>query len=618
LRVVIELAYDRGSALVRGWRRRPSPGTTVMLRQISRSHHTTVAAVSALGWLALGLLTFFPLAGLRPLEPSTTLVAAAVLTAVARLLAVQVFPGVLVAVDAAFYISIAFVDGVLAGGWLALTVLTGDALVRLLLAEHRPPARESLEKLITRGGLPALGLIATGLLFGVDRRWPMSDWQLAIVEPLFGATFIVGHYWVVGSRRRLAQLEIRRWSDWFMRVVLPELLLVPLALAMVVGHAYQGNGLFVLLGATCVTFNVVFRRASISTRKLHERIDELSSLDRVSRIIAGSLERSELLSNLARETLGLFGPGVSFLVGVAKAGSSRVEYELFGADGRGQRQFVRESDEGLSGWVMQHKKPLLLTDVARQYGTYRPGESPHDPAVASWLGVPMFTYQEVSGVISLQGRRKGAFTVDHQRVLSSIAGRAAVALENSRLYELATVDGLTGLLVRRHFEQRLAEEWSRAARYRSVFSLGIVDLDDFKALNDTYGHQAGDQALREAAATLRRNVRGADVIGRYGGEELAFLLPDTPLAEAMVVAERIRADLARQRILVGKSELRLTASLGLATFPDPRARDATDLIGLADLAMYRAKRLGKNRVCSAIETELPLADPEHAVERGVV
>jgi diguanylate cyclase (GGDEF)-like protein len=189
------------------------------------------------------------------------------------------------------------------------------------------------------------------------------------------------------------------------------------------------------------------------------------------------------------------------------------------------------------------------------------------------------------------------FGADHLRLLEAISGQAAVAIQNARLYELATVDGLTGLYVRRYFDARLKEELLRAHRFGAEFALIIMDLDGFKQLNDRYGHPIGDRVLREIAQVVRRNMRGIDIAARYGGEEFAFILPRTGLVDAHVVAERIRVDVADHRVVLSdQTVLRVTASFGVAGYPESGGGDAAAMVHRADVALYRAKATGKNRV----------------------
>jgi diguanylate cyclase (GGDEF)-like protein len=203
---------------------------------------------------------------------------------------------------------------------------------------------------------------------------------------------------------------------------------------------------------------------------------------------------------------------------------------------------------------------------------------------------------EVIGVLSVQSRERGAFGPAEERVLEAIGAQAAVAIQNARLYELATVDGLTGLYVRRYFDTRLREELERSRRFEAPFSVVLLDIDDFKQLNDTHGHALGDRVLRDVAQAMRRCLRGVDIAARYGGEEFAVILPRTAMLDAHAVAERIRHDIGEVRVVHDGRVVGVSASLGVACFPESGAADAGNLVERADVALYRAKAAGKNRV----------------------
>ena len=170
--------------------------------------------------------------------------------------------------------------------------------------------------------------------------------------------------------------------------------------------------------------------------------------------------------------------------------------------------------------------------------------------------------------------------------------------DNARLEQLAQTDPLTQLLNRRALTERINAEMERALRYDSSLSLLMVDLDHFKRINDTYGHLVGDDVLRDFAKLLTATIRTTDVVARYGGEEFLVLLPEADEAGAEHFAERIRAAVEKQEFgaRVGHPALKLTASIGVATFPAARIESLEDLLARADAALYRAKADGRNRV----------------------
>ena len=182
-------------------------------------------------------------------------------------------------------------------------------------------------------------------------------------------------------------------------------------------------------------------------------------------------------------------------------------------------------------------------------------------------------------------------------------------LEDRRLelLELSRTDGLTGLINRRYFDERLEEELRRAQRYRSPLSCFMMDLDHFKRVNDTLGHLFGDSVLKEVALVARRALRDVDILGRYGGEELVALLPQTGPTEALRAAERIRQGVEalalEARGATGQSRVRCTLSIGVASFPAAGIRTGAELVKVADDCLFAAKEAGRNRVCQAGDAE---------------
>lgn len=196
-------------------------------------------------------------------------------------------------------------------------------------------------------------------------------------------------------------------------------------------------------------------------------------------------------------------------------------------------------------------------------------------------------------------RRGGGFLTFNERdeaILVSFANYASILIENVRNYELATKDSMTGLYVRRYLDQRLLDQIDKANQFNKVFSLLIMDIDHFKQVNDTFGHGVGDEVIKLVAKTIQRNIRTEiDVPSRYGGEEFTLLMPEADSEKAMMVAERIRAaieDTDVSHLVTGR---KITVSVGVATFP-VHATQPRSLMEAADLALYRSKGGGRNRV----------------------
>jgi len=193
-------------------------------------------------------------------------------------------------------------------------------------------------------------------------------------------------------------------------------------------------------------------------------------------------------------------------------------------------------------------------------------------------------------------------------LMRTVADQVTVAVNHARLFKAmqqqALTDALTGCVNRRSFEMQLERDLQLAMRNRQPISLIMLDIDYFKRVNDTFGHIAGDVALRTIADVLRRELRGIDTAARYGGEEFSIILPQANAEGALIVADRLRACVEATDIAgVGK----LTASFGVATFP-VHATNRAELIALADGALYDAKRTGRNRVSVHGDAMLSVTD----------
>jgi diguanylate cyclase (GGDEF)-like protein len=220
------------------------------------------------------------------------------------------------------------------------------------------------------------------------------------------------------------------------------------------------------------------------------------------------------------------------------------------------------------------------------------------PDALNLMIVPLHAEGRTTGFLVVEHGMRGGSRIE-RRVVSTVerfASQSALALDNAWLLEqmhrMASSDGLTGILNRRSFEESLAREVARATRSGRPLSLVMLDIDHFKRLNDTHGHQMGDQVLCAVARQLSDSMRVSDVVARYGGEEFAILLPDIGADDALPVADRLRRLLEHTDAPVA-----VTASLGVATLADGEASDA--LIAAADAALYESKRAGRNRTMLA-------------------
>ena len=328
---------------------------------------------------------------------------------------------------------------------------------------------------------------------------------------------------------------------------------------------------------------------------LTDRVSELDTLHAIGREIVSSLNPQRVFRIVDRECRKIF--DVDFLV-IALAGQD--ESSLKTTYRRGKERNPDITLQPVLGgpmlWVADEKRGRRIDNLQRESPGARFPKGLTREGMRSALTVPLIVEERVIGVISVQSERIAAYGDHQMSLLTTIAQQAAIAIENARHYQLATIDSLTGYFVRDHFFSRLAEEFQRVGRYGGSFTLLMVDLDGFKSINDRYGHLAGDRYLHSIAETIRNELRAADICCRYGGDEFCFLLPETNLDAARSIAERVRAAVAEKVVSDQGAVLRATVSIGLATYPDHPADDVPGMLRNADEALYRAKRAGRDRV----------------------
>lgn len=253
--------------------------------------------------------------------------------------------------------------------------------------------------------------------------------------------------------------------------------------------------------------------------------------------------------------------------------------------------------EGVAGWVAKHKKPVLIEDV-REDARFKVVDD-QTRRMVSMIAAPLMVKRRVIGVVCLTTREEShSFTHNELELVVLMSAHISLALENNRLYEISVLDGLTNVYNRRYLEQRMIEEVAYSSRYGKPLSVILLDIDFFKPLNDTYGHQAGDHVLQKVSAILSTALREYDVVARYGGEEFVVILPTTPKQVGASIAERLRVSISETIFRHKDKEIRCTISLGVAAFPDD-GKDPDSLIAASDAALYRSKESGRNQVSLA-------------------
>jgi len=203
--------------------------------------------------------------------------------------------------------------------------------------------------------------------------------------------------------------------------------------------------------------------------------------------------------------------------------------------------------------------------------------------------------------LSAQSFEINAFDEHDQQMLEMLSSHAQLALENAHLFaevqRMAITDGLTGLHNRFYFDQQLSLEFDRTRRYERSLGMAIIDPDNFKGVNDKFGHPAGDAVLVMFAELIKNSARKSDIVARYGGDEFVIILPETNLAGTLSLAEKIRDAVKTHTFRYQDHNIRFTTSIGVAATSGQDISDPDNLTKRADQALYQAKRRGGNQVC---------------------
>ncbi len=350
---------------------------------------------------------------------------------------------------------------------------------------------------------------------------------------------------------------------------------------------------------TCVPKTTSLQLTVSVTTKLARLLQEQAvreiAVNRISTAIRSSLELPSVLQTTVNEVGQALGAQSSALCVEGEHGLPSLTQCYF----RGGEPDDDDKRTGLLGDI--EALGVRLRGRIKTYvhdGSSGADETDTRPVAA----VPVIYHDRTMGVLMVTSDDPQRLWQDNEvMLLRTVADQVAVAVNHARLFQQmqhqALTDGLTGCFNRRFFEIQLERDLHLATRMRQPVSLILLDIDHFKRVNDTHGHDAGDAALRILAGALREEVRGVDTAARYGGEEFAIILPQAGPEGALVVAERLRSRIERTEVPgVGC----ITASLGVATFPlDASSREL--LVTSADRALYQAKRSGRNKVCSTAD-----------------
>ena len=344
-----------------------------------------------------------------------------------------------------------------------------------------------------------------------------------------------------------------------------------------------------------------------------DELDQLgAAIDQISSELSSRVGELEAERGRFKETLQRYGETLAATHDLNALVGAVLDTAVQATRARGGRLLLYDPERGEAieqariGTARGSRTDLPMV-VAAGIGLEGEALSAHEPRVVqaprAMLAVPILREHQLLGLVTTVDPEDGGFSDDDIESLSALAVQAGVAIENARLHRVverqAVTDALTGLANRRQFYEVLGREYERSQRFGTPLSLILLDIDDFKQINDSRGHLAGDAVLHGVAATLAELIREIDMAARYGGEEFAILLPQTAQDGAALLAERLRREIASRPIRFGPDEIEgITASFGVAAGPED-SMTQIDLIASADAALYQAKRDGKNHVTVA-------------------
>lgn len=336
-----------------------------------------------------------------------------------------------------------------------------------------------------------------------------------------------------------------------------------------------------------ITQEIISKHSLLMTVK--HQADELDALRRISVNLTSNLDLQKLLDAIVMEALGLVKHASSAHIFLYERGALEFGASL---DNQGlrNRAFAIPRKNGLTQTVVKAGKQIVIEDVSI-HPIYK--EAPKDWS-GSIIGAPLKFKGEIMGVMNLSRNVAGRFSRSELRLISLLADQAAMAIFNARLYkqlaQMANTDSVTGLPNRRALDERLQEECRLAEQTGLPFSVVMMDLDGFKAVNDTFGHNLGDELLYSLFNFLAQRMRGSDFLARYGGDELTLVMRNTDLDAAVSVTKKVIDLMNEYRFPFPKeAEMKLGITAGIAIYPT-HANNPSDMIRAADSALYYAKK----------------------------
>lgn len=336
-----------------------------------------------------------------------------------------------------------------------------------------------------------------------------------------------------------------------------------------------------------ITQEVISQHSLIATIK--HQADELDALKRISLNLTSSLDLQKVLDAVVTEAMGLVRNAMGVHIFLYERGELEFGSSL-DMNGVRNKPISIPRRDGLTYSVVKTGRQIIIDDMPN-HPIYQNMQIYNSGSI---IGIPLKFKDEIVGVMNLSRSVKGRFSRSELRLMGLLADQAAVAIFNASLYkrvtQMANTDSVTGLPNRRALDERLQEELYYASRTNTQFSVVMMDLDGFKSVNDTFGHNTGDELLHSLFNFLAQKMRGSDFLARYGGDELTLVMRGTDLESAQIVTQKVIDLMKEYRFHYPReTDLKLGITAGIAIFP-LHASNPGDLLRAADTALYHAKK----------------------------
>lgn len=331
---------------------------------------------------------------------------------------------------------------------------------------------------------------------------------------------------------------------------------------------------------------------------LPEKSKKIESLFEVSHELIELYNFQEILDFLLKSLRQLFPSAENILLFILHKNSLALELSF-----KKEECVIKEKyGDTIEKWLLKHNQSLMIDDLIKDFRfDYNKITAFRERKIRSFVASPISVGDNLLGTVRIENKAPSSFSFDDSRLLRDMCDLTAVVLERAALFakaeELAIRDSLTGLFVKSHFYKRLEEELKRAKYKNSHLGILMVDIDDFKKINDSYGHIVGDIILKRLSVILTETVGSTgDIIARFGGEEFIVALIECDKQRLIDVAQSIHKRIELDKINFRRKSINFTISLGAVLYPDD-GLEVNDLINKADQCLYKAKKEGKNKIC---------------------